>query len=33
MIGRTLKPELFDRAYDDLFAGDDRWQQLDCAGG
>ena len=33
VIGRTLKPELFDRAYDDLFAGDDRWQQLAAPAG
>jgi aconitate hydratase len=33
VIGRTLKPELFARAYDDLFAGDDRWQQLDAPAG
>ncbi|WP_328526438.1 aconitate hydratase AcnA [Kribbella sp. NBC_00359] len=33
VIGRTLKPELFDRAYGDLFAGDDRWQQLAAPAG
>ena len=33
MISRTLKPDLFDRAYDDVFAGDDRWQRLDAPDG
>jgi aconitate hydratase len=33
VISRTLKPELFDRAYDDVFSGDDRWQRLDAPAG
>jgi aconitate hydratase len=33
VISRTLTPGLFDRAYDDLFGGDDRWQQLDAPDG
>jgi aconitate hydratase len=30
MLARVLKPELFEHAYDDLFAGDERWQALDA---
>jgi len=33
VITRTLTPELFDRAYDDVFAGDARWQGLDAPDG
>ncbi len=33
VINQTLKPELFDRAYDDVFAGDDRWQRLEAPAG
>lgn len=33
MISRTLKPELFNSAYDDVFVGDDRWQRLEVPGG
>ncbi|MEV5965084.1 aconitate hydratase AcnA [Kribbella sp. NPDC051952] len=33
VIKQTLKPELFEHAYDDLFAGDDRWQGLDAPSG
>jgi aconitate hydratase len=33
VIGRTLKPELFKGAYDDVFAGDDRWQRLEAPAG
>jgi aconitate hydratase len=33
VISQTLTPDLFEHAYDDLFAGDDRWQQLDAPDG
>jgi len=33
VVGTTLTPDLFDHAYDDLFAGDDRWQGLDAPAG
>jgi aconitate hydratase A / 2-methylisocitrate dehydratase len=33
VIGATVTPDLFDHAYDDLFAGDERWQGLDAPAG
>lgn len=33
VISQTLTPDLFEHAYDDLFTGDDRWQQLDAPTG
>jgi aconitate hydratase len=33
VLERVLEPKLFDHAYDDLFAGDDRWQNLDAPAG
>ncbi|MFC6160051.1 aconitate hydratase AcnA [Kribbella jiaozuonensis] len=33
VLAQVLKPELFDHAYDDLFAGDNRWQTLDAPAG
>jgi aconitate hydratase len=33
VLDQVLTPELFDHAYDDLFAGDDRWQSLDAPAG
>ncbi|MFI6681990.1 aconitate hydratase AcnA [Kribbella sp. NPDC050470] len=33
VIGQTLKPELFNTVYDDLFAGDERWRRLDAPSG
>ncbi|WP_427889058.1 aconitate hydratase AcnA [Kribbella sp. GL6] len=33
VLGDVLAPRLFEHAYDDLFAGDDRWQALDVAAG
>ncbi|MFG1620732.1 aconitate hydratase AcnA [Kribbella sp. NPDC049227] len=33
VIGAAVTPDLFDHAYDDLFAGDERWQGLDAPAG
>jgi aconitate hydratase len=33
VISQTLKPELFNDAYDDVFVGDDRWQRLEVPAG
>ncbi len=33
VISQTLKPELFQSAYDDLFVGDERWRRLDAPAG
>ncbi|NUR95309.1 MAG: aconitate hydratase AcnA [Kribbellaceae bacterium] len=33
VLDQVLEPELYDHAYDDLFAGDDRWQDLDAPAG
>ena len=33
VISQTLKPELFNSAYDDVFVGDDRWQRLEVPDG
>jgi aconitate hydratase len=33
VIRESMRPEMFTRAYADVFTGDDRWQRLDAPGG